>query len=220
MAGCMLPWLDTGGVNIGSHVVSGMPAGIELSGGLITLASGFAVLIAAALMMMAPKASGVLALGVILAGLTGAGGTVPTLADPQESYIRFVADDLNRDVEEVRNSLEALFDIGGIRDDLGEGVYLSLGGAGLAIIGGAVARVGSRRRRIRRRVQVESRPEVRGSPATAVKPARTDQARQVAPAGAPVTGPTSRPHEAQPPPMPEAPPKKKAPPPSDVDEWR
>ena len=215
----MLPWLDTGGVNIGPDVVTGTPAGMEVSGGLITLVSGIVVLLVATLIMMVPKASGALAVGVVLAGMTGAGGTVPSLADPRESYIRFVADDLGRDADEVRNSLEALFDIGGIRDTFGEGLYLSLGGAGLSIIGGVTGGVSSRRRRVRARGQVTSRDEVRRPPTSTVLPAPADRDRQMAPEEEPAARRTS-PDEAQPPPMPESIPKKKAPPPSDADEWR
>lgn len=220
VAGCMLPWLVTGGVNIGPDVVSGTPAGMEFSGGLITLVSGIVVILAATLMMLVPRSKGVLAVGVVLAGLTGASGTVPTLADPRESYIRFVADDLGRSADEVRNSLEALFDIGGIRDTLGEGLYLTLGGAGLSIIGGAVGGVSSRRRRIRARGQVTSRDEVKRSPTRTVPSVPADRDTQMAPAEEPVAGRPSRPDEAQPLPRSESIPKRKAPPPSDVDEWR
>ena len=216
----MLPWLDTGGVNIGSDVVSGTPSGMELSSGLITLVSGIVVLLAATLMMMVPRASGVFAVGVILAGLTGAAGTVPTLADTRESYIRFVADDLERDAAEVRNSLEALFDIGGIRDTVGDGTYLSLGGAGLSIIAGAIGVVSGRRRRTRGLGEMKSRPEIRRSPTSTLPPARTDQETEVAATDESDSVRTSRPEEGQPPAAPEAIPRKQAPPPSDVDEWR
>ena len=59
IAGCLLPWLDTGGVNVGNEIVSGTPAGIETAAGPIALVSGIVVLVAATLILLVRRLSNV-----------------------------------------------------------------------------------------------------------------------------------------------------------------
>lgn len=229
LAGCLLPWLDTGGVNVGSEVVSGTPAGMETAAGPVALVSGIVVLIAATLMFLVRRVSNVWALLVLLAGAVGAVAAILTLADPRDAYLNFVASELGRNVSEIENSLNALFDIGGIRAALGFGVYVSLAGGGLSILAGTAELVARRRRRARvppraaddvappTEIQSEVREAEQG-PGEEKADTEMPKAAEPAKSDLPPVLASAEPDE-QPAPAPE-PTRKESPPPSDVDEWR
>ena len=170
-----------------------------------------------------------MALLVLLAGAVGAVAAILTLADPREAYLNFVASELGRNVSEIENSLNALFDIGGIRAALGVGVYVSLAGSGLSILAGAAELIARRRRSAR----IPTRPADDVEPATEIQSevreaeqglgeekANSEIPRAAEPAKSdlPPVPASSEPDE-QPAPAPE-PTRKASPPPSDVDEWR
>lgn len=228
LAGCLLPWLDTGGVNVGKEIVSGTPAGTETAAGLIVLMSGIVVLVAATLILLVRRVSNVWAVLVLLAGAVGAVAAILTLVDPRDAYINFAASELGRDVREIENSLNALFDIGGIRASLGMGVYVSLAGGWLSILAGATELVARRRRRGR----FPLRPADENSPPTDI----LDESKGVEPERRRQSADTERPKavELERPESPPAPPhvepdeqpaapepsQKVSPAPSDEDYWR
>jgi hypothetical protein len=229
LAGCLLPWLDTGGVNVGNDVVSGTPAGIETVAGVIALVSGIVVLLAATLILLTPRVSNVWVLPLLLAGAVAMVAAILTLADPRGPYLDFVASELGRDVSEIENSLNALFDIGGIRAAPGVGVYVSLAGSGLSIMAGAAELVARRRRRARFPMRaaddVKSATEIQREPTDAEPGQQREPAKSEMPKGAesdksdsPLASAPAKPDEqsaATPEPTPKA-----SPSPSDVDEWR
>lgn len=227
LAGCLLPWLDTGGVNVGKQIVSGTPAGIETTG-VIALVPGIVVLLAATLMLLAPRVSNVWALLVLLAGTVGVIVAIATLADSRDAYIHFVASELGRDVSEVENSLNALFDNDGIRAGLGAGVYVSLAGGGLSIIGGATGLVARRRHRAHVPTgsadHVESAAEIQrelteAEPESGKEPTDTEMSRAVESekSESPPTRASAEPEEPAAAPEPS---REGSPPPNDVDRWR
>lgn len=227
LAGCLLPWLDTGGVNVGNEVVSGTPSGIETAAGFIALVSGIVIFLAATLILLTPRISNVWVLPLLLAGAVAAVAAILTLADPRDAYLNFVASELGRDVSEIDNSLNALFDIGGIRAALGVGVYVSLAGSGLSIMAGAAELVARRRRRrqlpMRAADDVKSATEIRREPTEAEpgqpkRPADTEMPKESEESESPPARAPAEPDE-QPAAAPE-PTRKASRPPSDVDEWR
>jgi hypothetical protein len=227
IAGCFLPWLDTGGVNVGKEIVSGTPAGIEAAAGLIALVSGIVVLVAATLILLVRRVSNVWAVLVLLAGAVGAVAAILTLVDPRDAYINFAASELGRDVREIENSLNALFDIGGIRASLGMGLYVSLAGGGLSILAGATELVARRRRGrrfpMRAADDVKSATEIQREPTEAEPgqpkgPADTEMPKESENSESPPVRAVAEPDD-QPAAAPEST-RKASPSPSDVDEWR
>jgi hypothetical protein len=229
LAGCLLPWLDTGGFNIGSQIVTGTPAGIETAAGVIALVSGIVVLLAATLILLAPRVSNVWVLPLLLAGAVALVAAILTLTDPRDAYLDFAAGELGRNVSEIEDSLNALFDIGGIRAALGLGVYVTLAGSGLSIMAGAAELVARRRRRAhfptRAADDVESATEIQSELTEAEQGPGEEQADTEMPKAAESEKSESPPARAsagpddQPAAAPE-PSRKAPPPPSDVDEWR
>ena len=145
--GTLLPWLDTGGVNIGTQVVSGTPTGLETSTGLIVLSAGIVAVIAAIVLMATSRVSRIMALIVLAAGATGLVGTSMILTNPRDAYIDFAADELGVASSDIEHSLESLFEIGGIQDDPAVGIYISVAGGGVALLSGAIGALILRRRR-------------------------------------------------------------------------
>ena len=146
--GTLLPWIDTGGVNIGTQVVSGAPTGWETRTGVFVLAAGIVAILGAIVLVSTTRASRVVAVVLLVAGATGLAGASMILTSPRDAYIDFAADELGVGSSEIEHSLNALFDIGGIRDDLGEGIYVSLAGGGLTVLSGAIGALVLRRRRV------------------------------------------------------------------------
>jgi hypothetical protein len=146
--GTLLPWLDTGGVNVGTQVVTGTPTGLETSRGVIVLSAGIVAVVAAMVLMSISRVSRIMALVVVATGATGLVGVSMILTNPREAYIDFAADELGVAASDIEHSLESLFEIGGIQDDPAAGIYVSLAGGGVAILSGAIGALILRRRRI------------------------------------------------------------------------
>jgi hypothetical protein len=160
VAGCLLPWLDTGGVNIGTRVVAGAPSGIQTTVGIVAFVGGIVVLVAATLVLLLPRVSKLWALAVLLAGAAGMIAAAAMFADPSGAYVRFAANESGRDLREVSNSLKALFNVGGLRSGLGVGVYVTAAGSGLAIVGAAALAV---RRRVGAHARLNTRENVQSA---------------------------------------------------------
>jgi hypothetical protein len=205
-------------IGTGVNVTEAVPAGNTTT-----------TLVAATLMLLVRRVSNVWALLVLLAGAVGAVAAILTLVDPRDAYLSFVASELGRDLSEIENSLNALFDIGSIRATLGVGVYVSLAGGGLSILAGSAELVTRRRRRAR----VPTRAADAGEPATEIQ----SELREAEQGAGEEKADTEMPKAAEPaksdsPPVPASadpdeqpalapgPSRKASPPPSDVDEWR
>jgi Tryptophan-associated transmembrane protein (Trp_oprn_chp) len=148
VGGALLPWIDTGGVNIGTQVISATVTGLETSTGYVVLAAGIVAVLGAIVLISTRRASRVVAVALIVAGAAGLAGALMILTSPRDAYIDFAADELGVGSSEVTNSLTSLFDIGGINDDPGEGIYVSLAGGALTFLSGAIGALVLRRRRV------------------------------------------------------------------------
>jgi len=148
VGGTLLPWLDTGGVNVGAEVVSGTPNGVETSTGMIVLSAGIVSVLASIVLMSTSRISRVVALIVLAAGVTGLVGPSMILMSPRDAYVDFAADELGVGSSDIENSLNSLFDIGGIQDDPAVGIYVSLAGGGVTFLSGAIGFLILRKRRI------------------------------------------------------------------------
>jgi hypothetical protein len=146
--GALLPWIDTGGVNIGTQVISGAPKGWETRTGVVVLAAGVVAILGAIVLVSTTRASRVVAGILLVAGATGLVGALMILTSPRDAFIDFAAHELGVGSGDIEHSLNALFDIGGIKDDLGDGIYVSLAGGGLTFLSGAIGALVLRTRRI------------------------------------------------------------------------
>ena len=168
VGGALLPWIDTGGVNIGTQVISGTVTGLETSTGYVVLAAGIVAVLGAIVLISTRRASRVVAVALIVAGAAGLAGASMILTSPRDAYINFAADELGVGSSEIENSLTSLFDIGGIKDDPREGIYVSLAGGALTFLSGAIGALVFRRRRAQPATSadegdLEDAPEAKGT---------------------------------------------------------
>jgi hypothetical protein len=85
----------------------------------------------------------------LLAGGVAIAMGVLTLTSIRDVYIDFVGAEIGQATPEVDNSLRALFDNGGLTENVDVGTYVAIAGGAVALIGGLAAML------VRRRAQVE-----------------------------------------------------------------
>lgn len=139
IAGAFLPWLDTGGVTVGTETVTGKPAGLDLTYGTAALVAGAAIAVFGLLMLVWPGPTRLWGAGALLGGGVAVAMGVLTLTGIRDVYISFVGSELGRASAEIENSLGALFDNGGISERVALGVYVVIAGGAVALLAGLVA---------------------------------------------------------------------------------
>jgi len=175
IVGVFLPWLDTGGVTVGANSVTGEPGGIDLTYGIVALVAGIVAVVLALLMLIWPGPTRLWGLLTLLAGAVALAMGVLTLTTVRDVYVSFVGSEIGEATPEVANSLRALFDNGGLAEDVALGTYLAIAGGGVALLGGLAAIL----KRRPRSVETESVLETQHAPEALMDPA--------APAGPPQT---------------------------------
>jgi hypothetical protein len=221
IAGCILPWLDTGGITVGEQSVVGDPVGLDLvyvpfAIGWIALGAGIAAAVFALLILVIPRWTRVWGAGLLLSGALAIALGVTVLLMPRDLYIQFAGFEIpGQTADELSGSLNALFDNGGIKEDPGVGVFVTLAGGGLVIIAGLIAT-------LRRRKAPRSELPVQGSMGEPGRVPEPPAARDVDEprSGPPETDPAVDTASAERDPAVEPPPPPPKPIPPDVAEWR
>jgi hypothetical protein len=177
IVGCLLPWLDTGGVNVGGQPVAGDPAGLDTTYGMAVLVAGIAAAVASLLLLLIPRATRLWAVIVLLAGGVAVAAGVLTLTSPRETYTDYVVSQVSVPQNEMELTLEALYESGGLQEEFGPGVYVVVAGGGLALLTGLVGLIRGRRPRRTTPIVVAEAPDsvVVDGP-VAVRPEETPEA--------------------------------------------
>jgi hypothetical protein len=137
--GAFLPWLDTGGLNMGGgKLLLSTVVGVDISAGIISLVFG---IVAAGLVLLAlvlRRAARPFGILLLLGGVGAVAAATYVLIAAQDVYIGFVAGELDVESSSL-NDLPKLFDSGLLSSAGKVGLFLTLGGGGLLLISGIAA---------------------------------------------------------------------------------
>ena len=220
VAGSSLTWLDVGGgVSVGSVSVTGTPKGSELLLGQIALGAGITVVVLGLLLLVLRRARKLLGFLVIIGGIVAIAAGAFVASSPKDRYIDFAVEKgaPAGQSDEVRASLTNLFVVSGQEADLGNGLYIAIGGGALSVIGGLTAVFGRRRPRPVEEAVEEakepSEPKPEGLPEEWLAARALEAEARNAPAQEPP--PQELVTQTAPPPLPEPPPE-----PEEAVPWR
>jgi hypothetical protein len=147
VAGCLLTWLDvTGGVSVGSVVVTGTPQGTDLLFGKVVLGTGIAELVFGFLLLAIRRARRLLGILLVVGGILAIATGVYVAFSPTDTYVDFAAAKAAPDgqLDEVTSSLTRLFEASDLRAHPGVGLYIVMAGGFVSVLGGVTALLGRR----------------------------------------------------------------------------
>jgi Tryptophan-associated transmembrane protein (Trp_oprn_chp) len=142
VVGTLSPWIQSQGVSVGAAAVPGDVRGIDMSLGFLAAASGaVAVILALVVLLTLRRAARLLGAGLIIASLVTGAVVLVRAADSDQAYIDFAiaqANDVGEPTEGVDESLHELIQSSAFDMELGWGLWLTAGGAVLALVGGCL----------------------------------------------------------------------------------
>jgi len=142
VSGVLAPWVRSHGVSVGAVAVPGDVRGIDVALGLLAVAAGAAAIILALVVLLTRgRSTRLLGASLIIASLAAGVVVLVEAPDPAEAYIDFAiaqANDAGESTEGVDESLYQLIKSSALDVDLGWGLWLTVGGAALALVGGCL----------------------------------------------------------------------------------
>jgi hypothetical protein len=142
VSGVLAPWVRSQGVSVGAVAVPGDVRGIEVTLGLLAITAGAAAIILALVVLLTQRrAARLLAASLIITSLAAGVVVLVEVSDPAEAYIDFAiaqASDASESTEGVDESLHRLIKGSALDVELGLGLWLTVGGAALALVGGCL----------------------------------------------------------------------------------
>jgi hypothetical protein len=142
VSGVLAPWVRSQGLSVGAVEVPGDVRGIEVALGLLAVAVGAAAIILALVVLLTQRrAARLLGASLVIASLAAGLVVLVEVPDPAEAYIDFAiaqASDAGESTEGVDESLHQLIKSSALDVRLGWGLWLTAGGAALALVGGCL----------------------------------------------------------------------------------
>jgi len=140
--GVLAPWIRSQGVSVGAVAVPANVRGVDVSLGLLAAAAGAVTVTVALVVLLTPRrAARLLGAGLIVSSLAAGVVVLVHVADPDQAYIDFAIAQANDAGESTKGADESLHQLikGSTLDvELGWGLWITAGGAVLALVGGCL----------------------------------------------------------------------------------